>query len=219
MRFSYSSLKDFEQCARRYHEVKVLQNYPREDTEATLYGKEVHTAAQAYTMGKPVPAQYAFIQPIVDALLTKQGRVFPEVEMALTVELDPCPWDDPQAWVRGIADLLIVDDATHQAWVVDYKTGSAKYPDKSQLDLMSLLVFAHNPDIFQVNSALIFVLKDVFIKHKRYRTEADPMWWDYRNRVAKIDKAVSNGVWNPKQSGLCKKHCPVLTCEFSGRNI
>ena len=102
--------------------------------------------------------------------------------------------------------------------MVDYKTGSAKYPDKSQLDLMSLLVFAHNPDIFQVNSALIFVLKDVFIKHKRYRTEENTMWWDYRNRVAKIDKALSNGVWNPKQSGLCKKFCPVLTCEFNRRN-
>jgi len=218
MKWSHSSLKDFEQCARRYHEVKVLQNYPREDTEATLYGKEVHTAAQEYTMGKPVSEQYAYIKPIIDALLTKQGRVFPEVEMALTVDLDPCPWDDPQAWVRGIADLLIVDDESKQAWVVDYKTGSAKYPDKSQLDLMSLLVFAHNPDIFQVNSALIFVLKDVFIKHKRYRTEENTMWWDYRNRVAKIDKALSNGVWNPKQSGLCKKFCPVLTCEFNRRN-
>lgn len=218
MRWSHSSLKDFEQCARRYHEVKVLQNYPREDTDATLYGKDVHDAAERYVATKEMPEQYAFMKPIIDALLAKKGQVFPEVEMAVTVDLMPCPWDDPAAWARGIADLLIVDDEAKQAWVVDYKTGKANYPDKSQLDLMSLLVFAHRPSIVQINSALIFVVKDVFVKHKRFKTEEGPMWWDYRNRVAKIDRALSNGVWNPKQSGLCKKHCPVLTCEFNGRN-
>lgn len=218
MAWSFSSLKDFEQCNRRYHEVRVLKKYPREETEQTLYGEQVHAAAQVYALGGVIAPEYEFMRPIIDALLTKQGKIYPEVKMALTVELEPCPWDDPAAWVRGIADLLIMDEDNHMAWIVDYKTGSAKYPDKDQLDLMSLLVFAHHREVFQVNSALIFVLKDVFIKHKRYITEVEKLWWEYRNRVAKIEKAKKNAVWNPKQSGLCRRHCPVVTCEYNGRN-
>lgn len=219
MSWSFSSLKDFEQCARRFHEVRILRNYPREETEQSLYGNAVHEAAEKYTRTKEIAPEYAFMQPIIDALLTKHGKIFPEVHMALTAGLEPCPWKDPMVWVKGIADLLILDDNNHMAWVVDYKTGKATHPDKDQLDLMSLLVFAHYPQIVQVNSALIFVLKDVFVKHKRYITEVDQLWWAYRNRVAKIEKAKANRVWNPKQSGLCRKHCPVVTCEFNGRNV
>ena len=40
--WSHSSLKDYEGCPRRYHEVKVLKNYPFTDTQATIYGKELH---------------------------------------------------------------------------------------------------------------------------------------------------------------------------------
>ena len=55
--------------------------------------------------------------------------------------------------MRGIADLLIVDEESLTAWVVDYKTGKDKYPDKEQLTLMSLMVFAHFPIIRVVKSA------------------------------------------------------------------
>ena len=34
--WSHSSLKDFEGCQRRYHEVKVLKKYPFTETEAAL---------------------------------------------------------------------------------------------------------------------------------------------------------------------------------------
>ena len=46
--FSHSSLKQYEQCPRQYHEVKVLKNYKFQDTQATLYGKELHEAAEFY---------------------------------------------------------------------------------------------------------------------------------------------------------------------------
>lgn len=217
MSWSHSSLKEFENCARRYHECRVLKNYPKEENEQALYGNLFHKAAELYTFkGTPLPKEFEYGKPLFDALMRKPGVRFAEPKMALSVDLEPSPWNDNTAWVRGIADLLILDNQL--AWVVDYKTGSAKYPDKDQLDLMSLLVFAHFPKVQQVNSALIFVVKDVFIKHKCFRSDVDRMWWDYRARVAKIDRAKAHGVWNPTRSGLCKRHCPVLTCEFNGRN-
>jgi len=158
--WSHSSLKDFEGCQRRYQEVKVLKNYPFTETEATRYGNQVHEALELYVKeGTPIPPQYAQFQPVMDALLNKSGRKLAEYEMALTADLLPTKWKADNVWVRGIADLLIVDDENLTAWVADYKTGNNKYPDRDQLVLMSIMVFAHFPHIRKVNSALLFLVK------------------------------------------------------------
>ena len=64
VRWSHSALKDFEGCARRYHEVKVLKKYPFQETDATRYGVQVHEAIEHYIKdGTPIPPQYAQFQP------------------------------------------------------------------------------------------------------------------------------------------------------------
>ncbi len=42
--WSYSSLKQYQNCPRQYHEIRVLKNYTVKENQAMLYGKEVHTA-------------------------------------------------------------------------------------------------------------------------------------------------------------------------------
>lgn len=218
VKWSHSSLKDFEGCARRYHEVKVLKKYPTPETEQIKYGKELHKAAEDYVRdGTPIPEQFAFVKPTIDALMTKSGRRYPEFEMALTENLTPCGFKDDAVWVRGIADLLIVDDDNLTAWVVDYKTGNNKYPDVGQLELMSLMVFANFPHIRQVNSALLFVVKETMVKAKMMVEEAPAAWQRYRERVAKLAACHDNDVWNPNQTPLCG-WCPVRSCEFNPKH-
>lgn len=216
--WSHSSLKDFEGCAKRYHEVKVLQRFPFKDTVHTIYGKDVHKAIEDYGReGTPIPEQFAFVQPVVDVLLDKPGRKLFEHEMALTKELQPCDFKSPQRWVRGIADLLIINDDNLTARVVDWKTGNDKYPDRDQLTLMSLMVFAHFPHIRSVSSALFFVVKNSMVKHRMSREEADDAWQQYRERVAKLEAAHEFDVWNPRQSPLCG-WCPVKDCAFNPKH-
>ena len=211
-------MKDFEGCARRYHEVKLLKKYPTPETEQIKYGKELHKAAEDYVRdGTPIPEQFAFVKPTIDALMTKSGRHYPEFEMALTENLTPCGFKDDAVWVRGIADLLIVDDDNLTAWVVDYKTGNNKYPDVGQLELMSLMVFANFPHIRQVNSALLFVVKETMVKAKMMVEEAPAAWQRYRERVAKLAACTQNDVWNPNQTPLCG-WCPVRSCEFNPKH-
>ena len=205
----------FEGCARRYHEVRVLKNYTQRETEQIRYGKELHKAAEDYvTDNIPIPPQFSLVQPTIDALLAKPGTKYAEYEMGLTVDLRPCSFRDANCWVRGIADLLIVDEESLTAWVVDYKTGKDKYPDKEQLTLMSLMVFAHFPIVRMVKSALLFVVKDTMVKHKVMLEEATSYWQDYRERVARLEAAFANNVWNPTSTPLCP-WCPVKTCEFN----
>jgi hypothetical protein len=213
--WSHSSLKDYEGCPRRYHEVKVLKNYPFKDTDATIYGKELHTAAELYIKeDTPLPPQFAFLQGTLDALKAKPGRKLCEHQMGVTKDLKPCKFMDKEVWVRGIADLLIIDDENLTAKVVDYKSGNNKYPDREQLKLMALMVFAHFPHIRRVSGALLFVVKEDIAKASFMVGEAEEYWWDYRERVARIEQAHETGVWNPKPTPLCG-WCPVTTCEHN----
>lgn len=212
--WSFSALKDYEGCPRRYHEVRVLKNHTTEKTTQIVYGEELHKAAEEYVLGTPLPPQFSFIQDALDALMSKDGEKLPEIKMAVTEQLEPCEWFSKEAWLRGVADLLILDTKNNIAWVVDYKTGNNKYPDKDQLELMSLLTFAHYPEVKQVNSALMFVVKNSLITHKVMHTDKEALWWKYRERVAKIVASLSNDVWNPKQTPLCG-WCPVRSCEFN----
>lgn len=216
--WSHSSLKDFEGCARRYHEVKILKKYPFKDTVHTIYGKDVHKAIEDYGRdGTPMPEQFGFVKPTVDALLAKPGRKLFEHEMALTKDLQPCAFGASDRWVRGIADLLIINDENLTARVVDWKTGSDKYPDRDQLVLMSLMVFAHFPHVRSVSAALFFVVKGTMVKQKMSRDEAEDAWWRYRERVAKLEAAHETGVWNPTQTPLCG-WCPVTGCPFNPKH-
>lgn len=216
--WSYSALKDYEGCARRYHRVRVLKEAKQEKTEQILYGEELHKACELYvTDNTPLPSQFLFVKPTVDALLAKAGRKFAEHKMGVREDATPCGFFDDAVWVRGVADLLIVDDENLTAWCVDYKTGNDRYPDTDQLELMSLMTFAHFPHIKQVNSALLFVVKNNIVKFKLMASESQPTWWKYRERVARLANSFAEGVWNPSQSPLCR-WCPAVSCEHNPRH-
>jgi len=218
IKWSHSGLKDYEGCARRFYEVKVLKNYPFQETVHTKYGKQVHEAAELFVKdGTPVPAEYSFMEPILEQLMKINGRKMPELEMGVREDLTACAFDAPDVWARGIADLVIIDDDGLKAWVVDYKTGNDKYPDRDQLILMSLMVFAHFPHIRQVNSSLLFVVKNSMVKHKMMVDQKDFHWGLYRERVAKLQASHTNGVWNPTSTPLCG-WCQVKSCEFNPKH-
>ena len=140
-----------------------------------------------------------------------------EYEMGLTENLEPCGFKDPGVWRRGIADLIILRGDT--AFVLDYKTGkSAKYADKGQLELMTLAVFKHFPQVNRVKSGLLFVIANAFPKAEYTREDESNLWQKWLIDYAKMKMAYETNVWNPRTSGLCKKHCVVLACPHNGRN-
>ena len=218
IKWSHSSLKDYEGCQRRYHEVKVLKKYPFQETEATIYGNVVHEAIELYIRdGKPIPEKYAQFKPVVDSFLAKPGRKFAEYEMALTKDLKVCNWGSPNAWVRGIADVLSIDDENLTAWCGDWKTGNNRYPDRDQLVLMSLMIFQHFPHIRKVNSALLFIVKNDMVRMQMTRDQAEQFWWKYRERLARMEESYANDVWNPNPTPLCK-WCQVTGCELNPKH-
>ncbi len=216
--WSHTALKDYENCARKYHEVRVLKKFPFEETEASRYGNNLHKAAELYVKdGTPLPPEFDFIKPVVDSLMSLPGRKLAEYKMTLDANLNPVSWFDKKAWVRGIADFLSIDDDNLTAYVADYKTGSNKYPDREQLRLMAMMVFAHFPHLRRVKSMLLFVVKNDAVKDQMMVAEAESEWWRYRERIGKIESSLESGVWNPNKNPLCG-YCPCTSCEFNKRH-
>jgi len=213
--WSFSSIKTFDTCPRKYHAEKVEKLYPFVETEQTLYGKEVHKAAEEYIRdGKPLAPGYMKFQPALDSLNRIEGEKLCELELALTLDKKPTKFLADDVWVRGIADLIILNG--EKARVVDYKTGSAKYPDKGQLELMALMVFEHYPEVQRVKAALVFLLHDVVVKEKYTRDMLPDLWAKWEEKAGLLRAAYENDKWPPKPNGLCKKWCPVQHCEFCG---
>lgn len=217
--WSYSGLKKFKTCPKQYAEVKVYKNFKEPPfTEATLYGTNFHEAAECYMRdGAPLPEAFNYVKPHLDTLRSIPGDKYFEHEMGLTDKLEPCGFKDDNVWCRGVADLLIVNQETGVARVIDYKTSkSAKYADTSQLELMALMVFKHFPFVRKVKGGLLFVVANSF-KSAEYSRESESIYWrSWMHDLARLEAAMKSGVWNPVPSGLCKKHCVVETCPHWG---
>lgn len=214
--WSFSSLKTFQQCPKKYYHTKVAKDVVEPDTQATLYGKSVHTAAEEYIRdGKPVPPEYAYIQPTLDILNTIPGTKYVEHKMGIREDLTPCDFFDPDVWWRGVADLLVVNEELELAHSLDYKTSkSARYADTKQLDLVAVGIFAHFPKIKRVKSALAFVVSKEFVRTQHHSEMIDKYMEKPRQDVARLEAALDNGVWNPVQGPLCR-FCAVKECEYN----
>jgi len=211
--WSYSALKEYENCPKKYYEIRVAQNYTVIPSEQMIYGTEVHKALEDYVKdGKELALNYLRFKPAADALIDIPGEKYPEYEMALFRDKTPCDFADSNRWVRGIVDLLIVDG--DYAFIVDYKTGSSKYPDPKQLRLMSLMTFAHFPNVNKIKAGLLFVMHGSFVTEEYTREELDKSWAKFNGPLGRLDNSYDNNVWPPNPTPLCK-YCPVKSCDFN----
>ena len=217
--WSYSSLKLFEQCARRYYEEKVIKSVPFTETEATIYGTELHKAAEEYIRdGKEIDPRFAFIKPYLDKLNAIEGTKHCEMKLGVKRvdgKLIPCDFFDKEVWFRGVADLVILDG--DMAWVIDYKSSkSARYADIRQLALMAAALFLKYPEIKKIKTSLLFVVSKEFIKEDFKKDFGLSIFAELNGLLTVRDKAYETNVWNPRPNGLCRRFCPIKTCPHCG---
>ena len=211
---SYSSIKDFEGCPRRYHEVRILKKFKSKDTEATLYGTAVHKAFEDYIKdGAALPGAFEAYRQFVEPLAQLDADIHCEEKMGIRADFSPCGFFDSDVWFRGIPDYLAISRSGKVARVADYKTGkSSRYADTAQLELMAAMVFIHHPTVEKVKGALLFVVVGDIIKAEYTRDQLPTILSKWAGRAGAIENALEVNVWNPRSSALCK-FCPVSSCE------
>ena len=214
IQWSYSSLKTFEQCPKKYYHLKVAKDVVDEAGEAAAYGTIVHKAAEDYIRdGVAIPEKFKYMQPILDALNKIPGTKNCEMELGIAIrngKFVACKFDDPDYWWHGIADLVIINHGL--AYLVDYKTSkNAKYADTKQLDLLAAALFLHYPTILEIRSALIFVVSNEFVKKDHDRVLREKYLSVVRPELDRLEVALKENVWNPISGPLCA-FCPVSSC-------
>jgi len=215
IKWSFSGLKDFINCPRQYYEVKVAQNFTKRVSEQMTYGTAVHKALEDYVRdGTALPRNYEQFKKYVDPLLTVEGTRYAEYKMALDQDKTPCSFDAPNYWVRGIVDLMIVDG--DRAFIVDYKTGSARNPDPNQLKLMALMAYAHFPELDTIKASLMFVAHNALVFEEYKRVDQLNLWNVFEPSLNRLQIAYENNMWPENPGFLCRKWCPVTTCKFNG---
>lgn len=211
---SYSAIKDFEGCPRRYHTVRILKQFKQQDTEATLYGTAVHKAFEEYIRDNtPLPPQFQSFEPYVALLKAMKGELLCEQKMGVRADFTPCEFFAPDVWFRGVPDFLAL--GKRKARVVDFKTGkSARFADTDQLELMAAMVMVHYPHIEKVSGMLLFVVAKDVVTADFCRADLPNIWSKWAGRASMIESAVGHGTWNAKPSPLCR-FCPLTNeaCE------
>jgi len=214
--WSFSSLKTFQQCPKKYYHTRILKTEREPDTVATLYGKSAHTVAEEYILNKtPIPPEFEYMKDMLDQLNAIPGEKLCEVMLGLTKDLEPCEFNADDVWWHGIADLVVLNEENGIAHSVDYKTSkNSRYADVKQLDLVATAIFAKYPKIKTIKSALLFVVSKDFVKATHHAEMKDKYIEKPAQDVARIEAAIENGVWNPITGPLCR-FCPVKVCEHN----
>ena len=226
--WSYSSITLFKTCPRKYQAERVTKEVPFRDTEATLYGKAVHTAAEEYVRdGKPIDPKYQFIEPVLRGLKAIRGEKHCELKVGIKKTEDSyehCDFFDPDVWFRGVADLVILREDS--AFVVDFKTSkSSRYADSTQLALMSLAVFLKHPNIQYTNAALVFLVvgahgapvHEWFIKETYKRESMYKVIADLYPVLKQRKRCYETGEFPATRNGLCSAWCQVSSCIHHGK--
>lgn len=212
--WSYSKLKNYATCPKRYYLIDVMKKYQEEEGPALKWGNQVHKAFQKRIQdGTPFPEDMADFEPFAQRLLNMPGQVMVEQQLAIREDLTPCEWFAKDAWFRSIADYLRIDGPV--ALAIDYKTGKI-VEDSEQLALMAECIFSHFPEVQAVRTEFWWLADEAATKEIFYRNKRKETWARALPRVQELKHAHDNTEFPPKQSGLCRKHCVVKECPFNG---
>ena len=213
---SFSSLKQFDNCPKRYFHQRIEKSVKDEGGEAAVYGEVVHKALEERVRdNKPLPPALAKHEEVCAKLVSiPDAEVHAEIEMVLTKDFTPTGWWSEDAWIRSKLDVLVIRGKS--ALVGDYKTGKRR-PDSFQLDLFALQTFCHYPDVDVVNASFWWLKDDAVDSFKYKRAEVPRLKQNMIYKTQRVEDALTYNNWPARPSGLCP-YCPCKDfCEFAVR--
>lgn len=226
--WSYSKLKNYEECPKKHYEVDLAKTYVEsqsDDPDSPLnWGNRVHDALKNALKGiEPLSAEMAAYQKWVDAVLAGPGDLYVEQKYALTRQFQKTAYFADDVWYRGIGDVVRIDkpfmskgERYQLALVMDWKTGKI-LENPVQLMLMAQCLFSHYPSLTHVRSEFVWLKHDCTSPELFTRQEVAGQWVGLLDRVNALENAAKTNTYPPKPGRLCKNHCPVVSCTYHGK--
>jgi hypothetical protein len=215
--WSYSKLKNFEECPKKHYEVDIAKSHVEtqsDDPDSALnWGNRVHDAFKHTLINPPhkMPPEMAAYQGWVDRVRAGPGQLLVEQKYAINRDFQKTAYFAPDAWYRGIGDVVRLD--SDLALVLDWKTGKI-VEDSVQLMLMAQCLFSHYPQLKYVRSEFVWLKFDAQTPELFTRQEVANQWVHLMERVNALENASKTLTYPPKPGRLCKSYCPVASCPF-----
>jgi hypothetical protein len=214
--WSHSALEAFTNCPRAYHAERVEKRFPYVQGAEAAYGELVHKKFEdRLRHGVVLEGELAAHEEFLAKLEALPGIGSAEQDVALNLKAQPCGYWDKDVWWRGKVDYLKINGT--QARVVDWKTGKP-HQKLRQLYEYALWVFLKYPEVAKVYVEYYWTkAPNLPCGVTIVREKIPEIWALLLPDINQFADAHINEDWTPRPSGLCKRHCVVVDCEFNGQ--
>jgi hypothetical protein len=213
--WSHSALEQFKNCPRQYHAERVEKSVPYVEGPEAAYGNDGPQAVRGAGARRQAAARRsAGARALPRRLAALPGKIYVEREIALNRQLQPCGYWDADVWYRAKIDYLNINNG--RARIVDYKTGK---PHQKILQLFEYILSSSSPSRGADRLRGVLLDQDPVVTGTGGswpRERMNEMWPMLLPDLKQMAEAFQDRHWQPRQSGLCKRHCPVVDCEFNG---
>lgn len=214
--WSYSVLKNFQTCPKRYYHYNVAKDVKEPETDQLRDGNRLHKVFENRLKGQPLPLGYTHHERLLASIINAPGATYAEQKLAMTSTFTASAFFGKGVWFRTVIDCTKIDEAQTTARVFDWKTGKPA-EDITQLQLMGATLFCHMPSVQRVKAALVFVNHGHVEPAEFVRSDLPEIWGEILPRVRQVERARAAQEYPPTPSGLCKKYCAVASCPYHGR--
>lgn len=211
MPWSYSSLKLFEQCPRKYFHLRIERDVKDQMGPEAQAGVVIHKSAEDYVNGAvpKLPKETEHYTPLLDRVRALPGKHLVESKMGLTQDLKPTGFFSDDVWYRGVIDFCAVNGK--HATVIDYKTGKIRN-DFDQLNMFAATVFATYENVDTINAGYLWLKFRKATNRKYRRDEVPGLWANVLPRVTRMEQQIELEKFPPNPTPLCG-WCPVKKCK------
>jgi hypothetical protein len=208
-------MKNFEVCPRRHHEVDLKKSVKESESEQLTWGNAVHKALELRVRdGVKLPIGMEMYEGIAAKMASASGKVLVEQQLAINKDFGPTAWFAPDAWFRAKIDVAVVMEPV--ALLVDWKTGKI-IEDSVQLSLAAAAFFAHAPAVHAIRSRFYWLGDGVDSNVDLKREQMPAFWASIWPRVEQLKAAYDTNNYPPIPGRLCRRWCPVKSCEYHGK--
>lgn len=217
IKWSYSRLKTFKTCGRKYQNQYITREFEEPFNQQASDGTLLHEVLEhAGKSGTPLPSEWSHLQPTFDILQSVEGDKFYEHVLAYDINLNPTSPSSSERWWKGVIDWLCIRGAN--AFLVDYKKSTKpEWIPWDELEIFAIAVFVNFPHVNHIRGAMWGIDHKYFITREYERSGLNELMLKHYGEVYRLQESHRQDKWSATPSGLCKKHCPVKTCEHYGR--
>lgn len=223
--WSFSKLKNYETCPRRYYEIDHKKSVEQPRTQELDRGDRLHASMYDRVVGStPLPPEFIYMEKWAEKLsrvLEPCQIIQGELKLATDRQWQPTGYFAKATWVRTKIDYLRQmrnDNGYDIGHVVDYKTGKPpRVWDGTQLIINAHMIFTHFKHIQRIRVDYLWTEWDDTTHETYSRSDVAQQIPAIEARVTQLELAHKADNFPPKPNGLCEEYCDVTSCEHWGK--